>query len=106
VALVGGRDTASVESLASEPTFALVLRILAPLAPADEDRLRAFADAHGVQFYLQTAGPETAIPFHPIERRLRYELPEFGLVFPYAPTEFTQVNPAINRVLVRRAMAL
>ena len=25
---------------------------------------------------------------------------------PFGPTEFTQVNPAINRVLVRRAIAL
>jgi 23S rRNA (uracil1939-C5)-methyltransferase len=37
---------------------------------------------------------------------LAYVLPEFGLRFPYSPTEFTQVNPAINRVLVRRALAL
>jgi 23S rRNA (uracil1939-C5)-methyltransferase len=37
---------------------------------------------------------------------LAYVLPEFDLRFPYSPTEFTQVNPAINRVLVRRAMAL
>jgi 23S rRNA (uracil1939-C5)-methyltransferase len=95
-----------IRSAAHAPTFALVLRILAPLSPADEDRLRAFADVHGVQFYLQTAGPETALPFHPAALRLAYELPEFGLVFPYAPTEFTQVNPAINRVLVRRAIAL
>lgn len=85
---------------------ALVLRILAPLAPADEDRLREFAAAHGVQFYLQTAGPETVLPFAPAGPRLAYELPEFGLAFPYSPTEFTQVNPAINRVLVRRAIAL
>jgi 23S rRNA (uracil1939-C5)-methyltransferase len=74
--------------------------------PADEDRLRAFADAHGVQFYLQPGGPATAVPFHPPDRQLAYALPEFDLVFPYGPTEFTQVNPAINRVLVRRAMAL
>lgn len=93
-------------SAAVAPACVLVLRILAPLSPADEDRLRAFADVHGVQFYLQTAGPETALPFHPVERRLAYELPEFGLVFPYSPTEFTQVSPAINRVLVRRAIAL
>ena len=32
-------------------------------------------------------------------------LPEFGLRFPYSPTDFTQVNPAINRVLVGRALA-
>ncbi len=84
----------------------LVLRILAPLAPADETLLREFADLHRVQFYLQTAGPETAVPFHPPEAQLAYALPEFGLVFPYSPTEFTQVNASINRILVRRAMAL
>ena len=90
----------------ADPVHALVLRILAPLADSDETALRAFADRHGVQFYLQTAGPETAVPFHPPTASLAYTLPEFGLVFPYLPTEFTQVNPAINRVLVRRAMAL
>jgi len=91
---------------APEPACVLVLRILAPLAATDEDRLRAFATDHGVQFYLQSAGPETAVPFHPPDARLAYALPEFGLIFPYSPTEFTQVNPAINRVLVRRAIAL
>jgi len=84
----------------------LVLRILAPLAPEDETALREFADRHEVQFYTQTAGPETAVPFYPVEAALAYALPEFGLVFPYSPTEFTQVNASINRVLVRRAMML
>ena len=88
------------------PACVLVLRILAPLAPADEAALVAFADRHGVQFFLQPGGPDTAVPFHAEEPRLAYTLPEFDLVFPYAPTEFTQVNPAINRVLVRRALAL
>jgi 23S rRNA (uracil1939-C5)-methyltransferase len=114
IELAVGDDTTaddSVSNLPLEGTFAatayvLVLRILAPLAQSDEDRLRAFADLHGVQFYLQPDGPETAVPFHPAGERLAYTLPEFGLVFPYSPTEFTQVNPAINRVLVRRAMAL
>jgi 23S rRNA (uracil1939-C5)-methyltransferase len=89
-----------------ETPCVLVLRILAPLSPDDEVRLRAFADDHGVQFYLQTAGPETARPFHPPEPALSYALPEFGVAFRYAPTEFTQVNAPINRVLVRRAIAL
>jgi 23S rRNA (uracil1939-C5)-methyltransferase len=86
--------------------YVLVLRILEPLSSADETRLREFADRHGVQFYLQPGGPDTAVPFHPPQARLAYALPEFGLVFPFAPTEFTQVNSAINRVLVRRAIAL
>ncbi len=88
------------------PVQALVLRVLASPSPADEASLRAFADRHAVQFYLQSGGPETATPFHPPVNRLAYTLPEFGLRFPYSPTEFTQVNPAINQVLVRRALAL
>jgi 23S rRNA (uracil1939-C5)-methyltransferase len=83
-----------------------VLRILEPLASSDETALVAFADAHGVQFYLQPDGPDSATPLQPSESALAYALPEFDLVFPYSPTEFTQVNPAVNRVLVRRALAL
>ena len=88
------------------PVEVLVLRVLEPPSATDCDLLRAFADRHRVQFYLQPGGPETAAPFHPAAPRLAYALPEFGLRFPYAPTEFTQVNPAINRVLVRRALSL
>jgi 23S rRNA (uracil1939-C5)-methyltransferase len=91
---------------AADDAYVLVLRILAPLTPADTRTLVGFADAHGVQFYLQTGSPETATALQPSEPPLAYALPEFELVFPYAPTEFTQVNPAVNRVLVRRALGL
>lgn len=85
----------------------LVLRIMEALTPADEALLRAFADLHTVQFWLQTKGPETAYPFYPLDApTLSYSLPAFGVVMPYKPTEFTQVNPGINRVLVGRALAL
>ena len=86
--------------------YALVLRILAPLSPEDEARLAAFADANGVEFWLQTGGPATVVPFHPPQSSLAYELPEFAVAMPFGPAEFTQVNSAINRVLVRRAVAL
>jgi 23S rRNA (uracil1939-C5)-methyltransferase len=88
------------------PACALVLRILESLSTSDESLLAAFADAHDVEFWLQSSGPESAVLFRAAASRLAYTLPEFGLEFPYAPTEFTQVNPAINRVLVRRAMML
>jgi len=84
----------------------LVLRILEPLSAPDREALAAFGDTHGVEFYLQPGGPETATPLGPLQSELFYTLPEFDLVFPYSPTEFTQVNPEINRVLVRRALAL
>ena len=90
----------------ADAAHVLVLRILEPLAPADETALIAFANAHGVQFYLQPGGPGTATPLQPPRPVLSYALPEFDVLFPYSPTEFTQVNPAINRALVRRTIEL
>ncbi len=90
----------------AEPIDVLVLRLLEPLTAADLDRLKRFADTHRVRFYAQAAGPETAKPLYPEEDVLVYELPEFRIAMPFRPTEFTQVNLAINRVLVRRAVAL
>jgi len=97
-----GSDPASEARL----VYALVLRILAPLTRADEAKLVAFADAHGVEFWLQPGGPETVTPFHPANATLAYTLPEFDVALPFVPTDFTQVNFAINRVLVRRAVGL
>ncbi|MFZ1765364.1 MAG: methyltransferase domain-containing protein, partial [Candidatus Nitrotoga sp.] len=85
----------------------LVLRILQALSPADEEAIKQFADTHAVQFWLQTKGPETAVPFYPLDAPpLTYSLPEFGITMPFAPTEFTQVNADMNRVMVSRAMRL
>ena len=86
--------------------YVLVLRILAPLTPDDEALLREFADRHGIAFWTQTGGPATVLPLYPADSSLTYLLPEFGVVVPFAPTDFTQVNSDINRVLVRRALAL
>ena len=96
-----------IEVAVGESITALVLRILKPLTAADETLLRAFADRHGVVFYLQPQGPDTAYRFYPLEGpQLFYRLPDFGVEHFFSPTEFTQVNFAINRVLVRRALAL
>lgn len=96
-----------IELALGEEVDVLVLRILEALSAADEDRLRAFADSHRVQFWLQPKGPDTAYPFYPLDApELSYRLPEFDLVMPFRPTEFTQVNHGINRVLIRRAMQL
>ncbi len=85
----------------------LVLRNLDPLNPEDEDKLRAFADAHQVVFYLQPAGPESAQLFYPPSAEaLFYTLPEFDVQIHFRPTDFTQVNHSINQVLVRRALNL
>jgi 23S rRNA (uracil1939-C5)-methyltransferase len=85
----------------------LVFRILQPLTDADAALLRAFADEHGVQLWMQEKGPDTARPFWPLDAPpLDYELPEFDLRMAFLPTDFTQVNHGVNRMLVRRAMRL
>ena len=84
-----------------------VLRHLEPIPEEDAAKLRAFADRHGIQWWLQPKGPETAHPFYPREApALDYRLPEFGLTLAFGPTEFTQVNAGVNRVLVKRAVDL
>jgi 23S rRNA (uracil1939-C5)-methyltransferase len=96
-----------IELAIGDAVDALVLRILEPLTAADEALVRRFADAHRVRIFLQTKGPETALPFHPVEApELRYVIPDYALAFPFKPTDFTQVNHEINRVLVRRAITL
>ncbi len=96
-----------VEVAVGEHVSVLVFRILDPITPEDEPLIREFADTYGVQVWLQSKGPETAKPFHPmVAPELSYSLPEYDLVYPFKPIEFTQVNPQINRVLIRRAMRL
>ncbi|WP_119353685.1 23S rRNA (uracil(1939)-C(5))-methyltransferase RlmD [Azohydromonas sediminis] len=85
---------------------ALVLRHLEPLSASDLARLRDFARAHGVQWWLQPKGPDSVHRLDEGGAELAYALPEFGLVMPFRPTDFTQVNHAINRVLVHRAVRL
>jgi 23S rRNA (uracil1939-C5)-methyltransferase len=95
-----------IEVAIGEGVTALVLRIMAPLAGDDDVKLKAFADQHKIQFWLQTKGPETAAPYYPLDKELHYLLPEFGIKMPFKPVDFTQVNHYINRVLVVKALRL
>lgn len=85
---------------------AMVLRIMASLSAGDEIKLKSFADQYHVQWWLQPGGPDSAYQFYPMDTELHYALPEFGIRMPFKPTDFTQVNHQINRVLVARALRL
>ena len=96
-----------VEVAVGAKSTALSLRILEPLSVQDEKLLRQFADCHQIVFYLQPKGPDSVYCFHPLSNSgLSYTLPEFGLELDFNPSDFTQVNHAVNRVLVRRALSL
>jgi 23S rRNA (uracil1939-C5)-methyltransferase len=96
-----------IELAIGDTADVMVFRILEALSADDERALRDFSDLNSVQIFLQTAGPETARSFHPPDAvPLAYRLPDFDVELQFSPTEFTQVNSAVNRVLVRRALRL
>ena len=109
-ALLGGMQARStcpqIELAGGDRTTALVLRHLEPLSPSDLQALRDFAIQHGVEWWLQPKGPDTAHRLDNAASDLFYALPEFGIQLPFKPTDFTQVNPRINRVLVQQALQL
>ncbi|MBK0413808.1 MULTISPECIES: 23S rRNA (uracil(1939)-C(5))-methyltransferase RlmD [Chromobacterium] len=99
-----------VELAVGDKVDILVFRNMEAINDADHALLRAFSDAHGskerpLQMWLQPKGPDTCYPVYPLDApKLTYSLPEYRVEMPYYPTEFTQVNPEINAVMVARAL--
>ncbi|MFM9969035.1 MAG: 23S rRNA (uracil(1939)-C(5))-methyltransferase RlmD [Burkholderiales bacterium] len=96
-----------IEVALGDAVTVLVFRVLD--LPSDDDlsKLRTFAEQSQFQVWLQPQGPETATPLWPMNPApLEYLLPEFDLRLNFGPTEFTQVNHGVNRMLVRRAIRL
>ncbi|HEX5356622.1 MAG TPA: 23S rRNA (uracil(1939)-C(5))-methyltransferase RlmD [Aquabacterium sp.] len=117
-ALIMGMDQREslpqIEVAVGTKVTVLVLRHLNALSPADAQRLRDFATEHSahdggrhtISWWLQPKGPDTVHPLDESLPSLDYTLPEFGITMPFKPTDFTQVNHAINQVLVGRALRL
>lgn len=96
-----------IEIAVGEGIIVLVFRHLLPFSSADKARLEAFARAEGVQVWGQPHGPDSARRLFPAEAPgLAYTLPEYGVSMAFGPTDFTQVNMGINRLLMRRSMQL
>ena len=109
-ALIFGMDAREtcpqIELACGDEVTAMVLRHMEPLSEDDIARLRAFSSQYGVQWWLQAKGPDTVKLLDEGGPLLSYALPDFGITMPFKPTDFTQVNPHINRVLVSRALRL
>jgi len=95
-----------IEVAVADNATVLVFRHLLPLTSDDQAHLKTFSETHGIHVWLQPGGPESAHPFEPAQSELYYELPEFGVRIHFRPTEFTQVNHAMNKVLVSKALKL
>lgn len=96
-----------IEVAVGDRALVFNLRHLDPLTVADLGLLQQFAIKHNVIWWLQAKGPETARPLNPDdEDALAYALPEYGLRMHFKPTDFTQVNPFVNQIMVHRALGL
>ena len=107
IASLDARETCpQIEVACGDEVTALVLRHLEPLTEDDKARLAAFAAEHRIQWWLQPKGPDTVHLMEAGGTPRAYGLPDFGITMPFTPTDFTQVNPHINRVMVTRALRL
>ncbi|TNF51436.1 MAG: methyltransferase domain-containing protein, partial [Gammaproteobacteria bacterium] len=95
-----------IEMAKGEGPCVLVFRVLKPPAGADLERLAAFAAAQDLRVYLQEGGPETIRPLPGQAVDLSYSLPDFAVRLHFLPTDFTQVNLELNRLMVRQALDL
>ena len=94
-----------IEAAVADGVTALVLRVLEPPSAADVQAFRDFGARHGIDIYLQPGGPGTVAPLGEA-RTLSYKLEEFALTLQFLPTDFVQVNAAINAQLVATAVKL
>lgn len=99
---------AQIEVAAGDEDLALIFRNLEPLSPADEEKLRNYGDETQFRIFLQPGGPDTVQLFHPKNESefLSYSLPDENINFLFHPTDFTQVNASLNRLMVAHALEL
>jgi 23S rRNA (uracil1939-C5)-methyltransferase len=101
-----------IEVAIADNAVALVMRVMAPPSDSDLETLLSFERTHGLRLYLQPAGLESVrrldagLEGRPDEAPLHYRLPAFDLTLEFNPTDFIQVNGAMNEALVARAVDL
>lgn len=95
-----------IEVLISDGDLALCIRHLKAFSEEDLVLLKQFEATTGFRFYLQPQGPDSIHALLEPAPCLFYELDEKRLRIYFSPTDFTQVNFALNRQMVQRAMEL
>ena len=95
-----------IEVAIGDHAAALVFRVLDSPTDNDVERLRQFARDCNLHLYLQPKGPDSLSLLWPASSELSYRLPAYGLELGFLPTDFTQINPDINRKMVDQALRL
>lgn len=97
---------AQIEVAVGDEVSVLVFRNLDALSSADSQVLKDYAQVTGLHIYLQPGGPDSIELLWPQSSQLSYSLPAFSLELRFLPTDFTQVNPAINQPMIEQALSL
>jgi 23S rRNA (uracil1939-C5)-methyltransferase len=99
---------AQIEVAAGDSEIALIFRNLIKLTANDELKIKEFAEQYQYKIFLQPDAPESVYCFYPSEsdEYLTYDLPDYNITFKFHPTDFTQVNSALNRSMVKLALQL
>ncbi|MCC5793049.1 MAG: 23S rRNA (uracil(1939)-C(5))-methyltransferase RlmD [Legionellaceae bacterium] len=99
---------AQIELAAGDRDIALIFRNLRDLLPQEAALLRDYAQKTGFRMYLQPAGYDSISLFYPQDGRdfICYALEDYNVEYQFHPADFTQVNPQINRRMVKQAVDL
>lgn len=97
-----------IEVAVSDEQAVLIIRHLQPLPVIDLEKIIRFAKLHNFEIYLQPKGPDTIHKIWPEDnnQRLSYNLADHNITLQFHPSDFTQVNPAINRKMINQAIEL
>lgn len=99
-----------IEVAIGDERVALVFRVLEPPSDTDLQQMTEFAARMDFDLYLQPKGPDSIVPLNGVadvnrmDHSLRYALPE-SVELRFGPSDFVQVNPHINRLMIERALA-
>jgi 23S rRNA (uracil1939-C5)-methyltransferase len=106
--LAAKRQIPQIEVAVGDDRTVLVFRHLVELGAADRAILKDFCEQHGLVAYLQAGKPDALeLLTAGEEQPLYYELSmadDDAIRIEFQPSDFTQVNPGINRDMVRNAV--
>jgi 23S rRNA (uracil1939-C5)-methyltransferase len=99
------RTIPQIEVAVGDDQTVLVFRHLEVLPDSDRQALTDFCKLHSLVCYLQAGKPDDLELLYPEQvAPLCYELPEQNLKIEFQPSDFTQVNPDINKAIVSNAI--
>lgn len=96
-----------IEVAVGDEQVVLVFRHLEAMPDADREQLRQLAQQHELVVYLQAGSPDKLEALWPEKsEKLFYYLPAHNVRIEFEPSDFTQVNPEINRKMIDRTIEL